>query len=98
MNEVALREKLAMLSEGVENSRAFHSDNKSPTEEVYPSVTGTEASIDDYLDRLRAQINYILFDLEATRRENRYLLEMLEDKRRRGRNRDGDPFNGRDQQ
>lgn len=34
--------------------------------------------IQESIDYLRLSIKYILFDLEATRRENRYLRQMLE--------------------
>ena len=35
-------------------------------------------NLGDSLDRLRLTIKYLLFDLEATRRENKYLRKMLE--------------------
>ena len=38
----------------------------------------TEA-LHDSLDHLRLTIKYLLFDLEATRRENKYLRKILED-------------------
>jgi len=37
-------------------------------------------SLQESLDYLRICIKYQLFDLEATRRENRYLRNMLEDR------------------
>ena len=37
-------------------------------------------SLQESLDYLRVCIKYQLFDLEATRRENRYLKKLLEDK------------------
>lgn len=37
-------------------------------------------SLQESLDYLRVCIKYQLFDLEATRRENKYLREMLEEK------------------
>jgi len=36
-------------------------------------------SLQEALDHLRVCIKYQLFDLEATRRENKYLRKMLED-------------------
>lgn len=40
---------------------------------------GTDASnLQKSIDFLRLSIKYILFDLEATRRENQYLRKMLE--------------------
>lgn len=35
-------------------------------------------SLEDLLDHVRLQTKYLMFDLEATRRENRYLRQMLE--------------------
>jgi hypothetical protein len=35
-------------------------------------------SMEDVFDHLRLQVKYVMFDLEATRRENRYLRSMLE--------------------
>ncbi len=35
-------------------------------------------NLQDSLDHLRLTIKYLLFDLEATRRENKYLRKMLE--------------------
>ncbi len=35
-------------------------------------------AIQDSLEYLRISVKYILFDLEATRRENRYLREILD--------------------
>ena len=36
-------------------------------------------SLQESIDFLRLSIKYILFDLEATRRENQYLRKMLEE-------------------
>jgi nitric oxide reductase activation protein len=38
------------------------------------------ASLQESLDYLRVTIKYMIFDLEATRRENKYLRKLLEDK------------------
>ena len=35
-------------------------------------------SVDDLFDHLRLRVKYLLFDLEATRRENQYLRKMLQ--------------------
>ena len=41
--------------------------------------------LQESLDYLRVSIKYMLFDLEATRRENRYLRQMLDSRARRER-------------
>ncbi len=38
----------------------------------------TTSELDDLFDYIRLRVRYLLFDLEATRRENRYLRQMLE--------------------
>ncbi len=53
--------------------------------DVHPANPGLEESI----DYLRLQIKYLLFDLEATRRENRYLRQLLENRHKPG-NKDGE--------
>jgi hypothetical protein len=44
-------------------------------------------SPDEMLDNLRLQMKYMLFDLDATRRENRYLRQMIERRPNLGDNR-----------
>jgi len=39
----------------------------------------TVSSLQESLDYLRLSIKYLVFDLEATRRENKYLRRMLEE-------------------
>ena len=39
----------------------------------------TVGDLQESLDYLRLSIKYLVFDLEATRRENRYLRKMLEE-------------------
>jgi len=59
------RKKLEVLAEQTKQRHA----------ELKKSVT----SLQDSLDYLRLSIKYLLFDLEATRRENSYLRKMLEE-------------------
>lgn len=42
------------------------------------SVESNTEALRDSLDHLRLTVKYLLFDLEATRRENKYLRKMLE--------------------
>ena len=42
-------------------------------------IKATVSSLQDSMDYLRLSIKYLLFDLEATRRENDYLRKMLEE-------------------
>lgn len=45
-----------------------------------PDKTGLSnaEAVDQSLDHLRLVVKYLLFDVEATRRENKYLRKMLE--------------------
>jgi hypothetical protein len=58
--------KLAMLAKQAQDSQR----------QLQKSVNNLQES----LDYLRVCIKYQLFDLEATRRENKYLRDMLEEK------------------
>jgi len=49
-----------------------------------------EPSLEECLDYLRVLTKYVAFDLEATRRENRYLRQMLETRPHRDRDEDQD--------
>ena len=59
------RAKLTLLAE----------ETKQRHQELKKTVSGLQESI----DFLRLSIKYLLFDLEATRRENGYLRKMLEE-------------------
>ena len=50
---------------------------KKKFQDLKKSVNGVQ----DSLDYLRVCIKYLVFDLEATRRENNYLRRLLEDKK-----------------
>jgi len=63
---VAEREKLQRLAD---ETRARHE-----------RLRATVSSLQESLDYLRLSIKYLVFDLEATRRENGYLRKMLEDR------------------
>ena len=49
------------------------------TKERHKQLKKTVDSLQESIDFLRLSIKYMLFDLEATRRENSYLRKMLED-------------------
>lgn len=85
MNEAVIREKLAELCDAIvkspqgPNGRKAHSNAG-----TYLDQTGVGPnSVDDALDTLRLQVKYLVFDIEATRRENRYLRQMLESRPKR---------------
>ncbi|HUN79973.1 MAG TPA: hypothetical protein VMV81_00535 [Phycisphaerae bacterium] len=49
------------------------------TRQRQEKLKATVNSLQDSIDYLRLSIKYLLFDLEATRRENSYLRKMLEE-------------------
>jgi chromosome segregation ATPase len=51
----------------------------SETRERHERLRQTVSSLQESLDYLRLSIKYLVFDLEATRRENGYLRKMLEE-------------------
>ena len=51
------------------------------TKERHQQLKKTVSDVHDSLDYLRLCIKYLLFDLEATKRENGYLRQMLEQRR-----------------
>ncbi|HPD47450.1 MAG TPA: hypothetical protein P5279_12090 [Anaerohalosphaeraceae bacterium] len=49
------------------------------TRETHNQLKKSVTHLQESLDYLRVSIKYLLFDLEATRRENTYLKKLLED-------------------
>lgn len=85
MKEAAIKKQLCELSESVTMSPLFGSE-AGLAEGIYKSESQEqEPSVGESIDRLRLQLKYLMFDLEATRRENRYLRQMLEGRGRRDR-------------
>ena len=48
------------------------------TQDRHQQLKKSITSLQDSLDWLRLSVKYLVFDLEATRRENQYLRQMLE--------------------
>ncbi len=95
INEAAVRKDLNDLIEAITAS-PLAGKTTTPMSGVYHSSPHTDADADvgDSLDQLRLQVKYLLFDLEATRRENRYLRQMLENRHRRRKDNDSQPGEG----
>ena len=51
------------------------------TRQRHERLKATVSGLQESLDYLRLSIKYLVFDLEATRRENGYLRKMLEETR-----------------
>jgi hypothetical protein len=76
MNEAVLREKLLELSEAMSAYGDAEAKGNPPTDGTY--MSDHSLRLEDVVDQLRLQTKYLIFDLEASRRENRYLRQMLE--------------------
>ena len=90
MNEAAVRKEVIELVSTITSSPYAGRSKAASLQSVCP--TGVGQSLEESLEHLRLQVKYLLFDLEATRRENRYLRQMLESRHRR----DVDDFKGDD--
>ena len=85
MNEAAIKKQLSELSESMTTSPLFGSEATDTVGVYKPEGRRGELSVAEAIERLRLQLKYLQFDLEATRRENRYLRQMLESRGRRDR-------------
>jgi chromosome segregation ATPase len=81
MNEQEFQTRLAELSEQIDAMPETERDRvRSLLEETrdrHQRLRATVRSLQDSLDHLRLSVKYLVFDLEATRRENNYLRKML---------------------
>ncbi|MBL8991395.1 MAG: hypothetical protein JNJ48_07430 [Phycisphaerae bacterium] len=82
MNEQEFQAKLGDLIDQISTLPAEQRDRLSKlaeeTQDRHSKMKKTVADLQESLDYLRLSIKYILFDLEATRRENAYLRKLLE--------------------
>ncbi|MEW6251958.1 MAG: transcriptional regulator [Planctomycetota bacterium] len=82
MNEAEFQQRLAELVAEIETLPTGERDRlrklADETRDRHEQIKKSVASLQESLDFLRLGIKYMLFDLEATRRENSYLRKMLE--------------------
>jgi len=83
MDENTFQKKLAELVKEIGNlpadDRTKLETLAAQTKERHAKLRATVNSLQESLDYLRLSVKYLLFDLEATRRENGYLRKMLEE-------------------
>jgi hypothetical protein len=83
MDETALRQKVGQLLAEVHRLPASPqgavASIRLANDPQASNVKREMAAIEDTLDRIRLAIKYLVFDLEATKRENRLLRQMLGD-------------------
>lgn len=81
MDEKAFQEKLANLMGEIntlpEGERKKLANLAQQTRERHDKMKKTVSDLQESLDYLRLSIKYLVFDLEATRRENQYLRDMI---------------------
>lgn len=83
MKEAVVKEQLQQLCDVMKMLPAPEA-GKDASEGMYcPHLPGKQQTVEEVIDHLRLQVKYLVFDLEATRRENRYLRQMLENRNRR---------------
>ncbi|RIK64498.1 MAG: hypothetical protein DCC65_14345 [Planctomycetota bacterium] len=83
MDESTFQKKLAELVQEIgnipEEDRVRLQTLAAETRQRHEKLKQTVSGLQDSIDYLRLSIKYLLFDLEATRRENGYLRKMLEE-------------------
>ncbi len=83
MNEQNFQRKLAELVAEIgtlpEDERQKLELLAEETKQRHKQLKETVSNLQESIDFLRLSIKYLLFDLEATRRENSHLRKMLED-------------------
>lgn len=81
MNEQEFQNKLSQLTSQVEDlpegERAKLEALIEETRERHDRMKSCVGQLQESLDYLRLSVKYLVFDLEATRRENKYLRSML---------------------
>jgi chromosome segregation ATPase len=83
MDEATFQKKLAELVSEISTLPAGERGKlealAAETQERHQKLRQTVNNLQESIDYLRLSIKYLLFDLEATRRENNYLRKMLEE-------------------
>lgn len=82
MNEQEFQDKLGELIKQIgelpDGDRERLAKLAGETKDRHEKMRSTLAGLQESLDYLRLSVKYLVFDLEATRRENQYLRKMLE--------------------
>ena len=82
MDETTFQKKLAELLSEIASLPASERTKLellvADTKKRHEQLRASTSNVQESLDYLRVAIKYLLFDLEATRRENSYLRKMLQ--------------------
>lgn len=92
MDEMTFQNKLAELMGEISTLPKAEREKltalAAKTQERHERLRKTVSDLQESLDYLRLSIKYLVFDLEATRRENAYLRKLLEQERAGGQGHD----------
>jgi hypothetical protein len=87
MNEQDFQQRLGDLIKQIDSlpeaQRGPLTDLARETRDRHERMKKTVADLQESLDYLRLSVKYLVFDLEATRRENDYLRRLIESQNRR---------------
>ena len=90
MDETTFQTKLGELMSEISTLPATEREKlenlAKETQERHNQLRQSINSLQESLDWLRLSVKYLVFDLEATRRENAYLRQMLESNSEEGSN------------
>ncbi len=82
MNETLFQKRLSELLSEIATLPASQRNKLelmvADTKKQHKQLQASASNVQESLDYLRVAIKYLLFDLEATRRENAYLRKMLQ--------------------
>lgn len=82
MDEMTFQQKMTEIMNRIrdlpEGDRPLADQHVHHVAERREKITKSVAELQESLDYLRLSVKYLIFDLEATRRENAYLRKMIE--------------------
>lgn len=76
--QTRLDELIGQISDLPESEKSGLQDLAEQTKQRHERMKQTIGELQESLDYLRLSVKYLVFDLEATRRENKYLRKLLE--------------------
>lgn len=86
MDEMSFQQKMTEIMNRIRDLPESEREKAGPAAEAVGArkerITKSVAELQESLDYLRLSVKYLIFDLEATRRENAYLRKMIEQSNR----------------
>ena len=81
MDEITFQQKMQELMARIRElpeAESSEGNESPPAADRQARIKASVSELQESLDYLRLSVKYLVFDLEATRRENRYLRRMIE--------------------